>query len=109
VGPRHSGGHTVRGDGNYVRKEVYELFADVRPLEDFLGAICGGVYDRDMQQEAGMLSAMYAVNIGMVAEKRRSYEDGLTKAQEELDGLSGGRSSGFQRRRQPETGVVPQA
>jgi len=70
---------------NYVRKEVYELFADVRPLEDFRGAICGGVYDRDMQQEAGMLSAMYAVNIGMVAEKRRTYEDALTKAQEELD------------------------
>jgi hypothetical protein len=70
---------------NYVRKEVYELFADVRPLEDFRGAICGGIYDRDMQHEAGMLSAMYAVNIGMVAEKRRTYEDALTKAQEELD------------------------
>jgi len=70
---------------NYVRKEVYELFADVRPLEDFRGAICGGIYDRDMLQEAGMLSAMYAVNIGLVAEKRRTYEEALTKAQEELD------------------------
>ena len=70
---------------NYVRKEIYELFADVRPLEDFRGAICGGIYDRNMLHEAGMLSAMYAVNIGLVAEKRRTYEDALTKAQEELD------------------------
>jgi tetratricopeptide (TPR) repeat protein len=70
---------------NYVRKEVYELFADVRPLEDFRGAICGGAYDRDMLQEAGMLSAMYAVNIGLIAEKRGSYEEALAKAQAELD------------------------
>jgi hypothetical protein len=70
---------------NYMRKEVYELFAEVRPLEDFRGAICGGIYDRDMLQEASMLSAMYAVNIGLVAEKRRTYKDELTKAQDELD------------------------
>ncbi|MBZ5729235.1 MAG: hypothetical protein LAP87_30210 [Acidobacteriia bacterium] len=38
-----------------------------------------------MLQEAGMLSAMYAVNIGLVAEKRRAYEDALSIAQEELD------------------------
>ena len=36
---------------NHVRKELYEFFADVRPLEDFRGAICGGTYDRDMLKE----------------------------------------------------------
>ena len=46
-------------------RKLYEFFADVRPLEDFRGAICGGIYDRDMLKEAGMISTMYAVNIGL--------------------------------------------
>jgi len=41
---------------NHVRKELYEFFVDVRPLEDFRGAISGGTYDRDMMKEAGVIS-----------------------------------------------------
>jgi hypothetical protein len=70
---------------NHVRKELYELFADVRPLEDFRGAICGGTYDRDMLKEAGTISAIYAVNIGLLAEKRHAYEKALAEAQSNLD------------------------
>ena len=62
---------------NHVRKELYEFFADVRPLEDFRGAICGGTYDRDMLKEAGVISTVYAVNIGLLAEKRHAYEDAV--------------------------------
>ena len=69
---------------NHVRKELYEFFVDVRPLEDFRGAICGGTYDRDMMKEAGMISTVYAVNIGS-AEKRRLYENAVAEAQSKLD------------------------
>ena len=48
---------------NHVRKELYEFFADVRPLEDFRGAICGGTYDRDILKEAGVISTVYAVRL----------------------------------------------
>jgi hypothetical protein len=70
---------------NHVRKELYEFFADVRPLEDFRGAICGGTYDRDMLKEAGVISTVYAVNIGLLAEKRHAYEDAVREAQSKLD------------------------
>jgi hypothetical protein len=58
---------------------------DVRPLEDFRGAICGGTYDRDMLKEAGMISTVYAVNIGLLAEKRHAYENAVAEAQSKLD------------------------
>lgn len=70
---------------NHVRKELYEIFADVRPLEDFRGAICGGSYDRDMLKEAGTISTVYAVNIGLLAERRHAYEKDLAEAQSNLD------------------------
>ena len=70
---------------NHVRKELYEFFADVRPLEDFRGAISGGSYDRDMLKEAGVISTVYAVNIGLLAEKRHTYEDAVAEAQSKLD------------------------
>ena len=70
---------------NHVRKELYEFFVDVRPLEDFRGAICGGTYDRDMLKEAGMISTVYAVNIGLLAEKRHAYENAVAEAQSKLD------------------------
>jgi hypothetical protein len=70
---------------NHVRKELYEFFTDVRPLDDFRGAICGGTYDRDMLKEAGTISTVYAVNIGMLAEKRHAYEKALAEAQSNLD------------------------
>src|ERR1035438_6592009 len=66
---------------NHVRKELYEFFVDVRPLEDFRGAICGGTYDRDMMKEAGMISTVYAVNIGLLAERRHLYENAVAEAQ----------------------------
>ena len=70
---------------NHIRKELYEFFADVRPLEDFRGAISGGTYDRDMLKEAGTISTVYAVNIGLLAEKRHAYEKALAEAQSNLD------------------------
>ena len=70
---------------NFVRKELDDFFSDVRPLEDFRGAICGGRYDRDIQAEVGMITRMYAVNIGLLLEKRASYQQALAQAQRELD------------------------
>ena len=90
-------------------RRLYEFFADVRPLEDFRGAICGGTYDRDMLKEAGMISAMYAVNIGLLAEKRHAYEDAVAEAQVEagrLPDLEGQRFEGGANERRE---LVPQA
>ena len=86
---------------NHVRKELYEFFADVRPLEDFRGAICGGTYDRDMLKEAGMISTVYAVNIGLLAEKRHAYEDAVARSSIEagrLPDLEGERFEGGSQR-----------
>lgn len=77
---------------NCVRKKINDFFADVRPLEDFRGAICAGNYDRDMYQEAGIISTMYAVNIGLLAEKRQAYERALEQAQKDLEAFSASRS-----------------
>jgi hypothetical protein len=78
---------------NHVRKDLYEFFADVRPLEDFRGAIAGGTYDRDMYQEAGMISSVYAVNIGLIAEKRHVYEAAVADAQSKLEAFPTSKAS----------------
>ena len=70
---------------NFMRKEVHELFSYVRPLEDFRGAICGGAYDREMQREVYMLSKMYAINVGLLMEKRDTYIAAVAVAQKALD------------------------
>ena len=85
---------------NHVRKELYEFFADVRPLEDFRGAICGGTYDRDMLKEAGTISTVYAVNIGLLAEKRHAYEAALAEAQSKLDAFPISKAERFEGGRQ---------
>ncbi|MBV9081300.1 MAG: hypothetical protein JOZ62_01390 [Acidobacteriaceae bacterium] len=70
---------------NFIRKEIDDFFSDVRPLEDFRGAICGGTYDRDMRAEVGLIARMYAVNVGLLMEKRAGYEDAAAAAQHELE------------------------
>ena len=70
---------------NFIRKELDDFFSDVRPIQDFRGAICGGSYDRDMQAEVYQISKLYAVNIGLLLEKRAKYERALAQAQKDLD------------------------
>jgi hypothetical protein len=70
---------------NFIRKELDDFFSDVRPVQDFRGAICGGTYDRDMQTEVYQISKLYAVNIGLLLEKRAKYEQALGEAQKDLD------------------------
>jgi hypothetical protein len=70
---------------NFIRKELDDFFSDVRPTEDFRGAICGGTYDRDMQAEAGTIVRMYGMNISLLLEKRARYEHALLEAQQALD------------------------
>jgi hypothetical protein len=36
-------------------------------------------------KEAGMISTVYAVNIGLLAEKRHAYENAVAEAQSKLD------------------------
>ena len=70
---------------NFIRKELDDFFSDVRPLEDFRGALYGGTYDRDMADEVAMVSRMYAANIGLLSEKRAKYEAAVAEAQKQLD------------------------
>jgi len=70
---------------NFIRKELDDFFSELRPIEDFRGAICGGSYDRDMQAEVGTLARMYGLNISLVLEKRAEYEKALAEAQHALD------------------------
>ena len=70
---------------NFIRKELDDFFSDVRPVEDFRGAICGGSYDREMRDEVYAVNKMYAVNIGLLMEKRAAYVAALASAQTELD------------------------
>ena len=70
---------------NFIRKELDDFFSDVRPTEDFRGAICGGAYDRDMQAEAGAIVRMYGMNISLLLERRARYERALLSAQQTLD------------------------
>jgi hypothetical protein len=70
---------------NFIRKELDDFFSDVRPIQDFRGAICGGTYDRAMQEEAYQISKLYAINIGLLLEKRAKYDQALAQAQRDLD------------------------
>lgn len=70
---------------NFIRKELDDFFSDVRPVEDFRGAICGGSYDREMRDEVYAVNKMYAVNIGLLMEERAAYVAALASAQKELD------------------------
>jgi uncharacterized phage-like protein YoqJ len=70
---------------NFIRKELEDFFAEVRPLEDFRGAICGGIYDREMREEVATMSSFYARNIGQLSKKRVQYEAALAQAQKELE------------------------
>jgi hypothetical protein len=70
---------------NFIRKEIDDFFSDVRPVEDFRGAICGGSYGRDMQEEVSAVSRFYSANIGMMQEKRAGYHAAAAAAQKEFD------------------------
>jgi hypothetical protein len=71
---------------NLLRKEVGEFFSDVRPLSDFRGLIVGvGQYDREMYQQAGMISTVYATNVALIVQKKKKYQAELDEAQAALD------------------------
>jgi hypothetical protein len=43
--------------------------------------------------ESGVISTVYAVNIGLLAEKRHTYEDAVAEAQSKLDAFPTSKAS----------------
>lgn len=70
---------------NIVRKEIAELFSDVRPLADFRGLLSQGEFTREMYEEAGFVSKLYGTNVSLLLEKRQRYIDELQAATKLLE------------------------
>jgi len=66
---------------NMLRKELDDFFSDVRPLADFRGLIVNGQFDREMYAEAGQISRVYGVNIGLIVQKREKYVQAVAQAE----------------------------
>jgi len=50
----------------------------------FRGLIAGDPFSREVYRECGIVSTFYAVNIGLVVERRRKFEKALEEAEAEF-------------------------
>lgn len=65
---------------NVVRKEIEDLFTDVRPLNDFRGLLAQGDFDREMFDQAGFVSRVYGTNVSLLMERRKKYVEEVQAA-----------------------------
>ena len=70
---------------NVMRKEIEDLFSDVRPLGDYRGLLAQGEFSREMFDEAGFVSRVYGTNVSLLLEKRNKYTDEVQAATKLLE------------------------
>jgi len=70
---------------NVMRKEIQDLFSDVRPLGDYRGLLAQGEFSREMFDEAGFVSRVYGTNVSLLLEKRNKYVDEVQAAAKLLE------------------------
>jgi hypothetical protein len=68
----------------FLRKHLNRFFTETAPLSDFRGLIAGDPFSREIYRECGIVSTFYAVNIGLVVERRRKFEKALEEAEAEF-------------------------
>ncbi|MHB8656225.1 MAG: hypothetical protein ACYDA9_20400 [Terriglobia bacterium] len=69
----------------FLRQHLNRFFLETAPLSDFRGLIAGEPFTREIYSECGIMSTFYAVNIGLVAERRTKLEKALEEAQAEFE------------------------
>jgi hypothetical protein len=68
----------------FLRQHLNRFFSETAPLSDFRGLIAGDPFSREIYRECGIVSTFYAVNIGLVVERRRKFEKALEEAEAEF-------------------------
>jgi hypothetical protein len=69
----------------FLRQHLNRFFSETAPLSDFRGLIAGEAFTRGIYRECGVISTFYAVNIGLMAERRKKLEKALEEAEAELE------------------------
>ena len=69
----------------FLRQHLNRFFSETAPLSDFRGLVAGEAFTREIYRECGVISTFYAVNIGLMAERRKKLEKALEEAEAELE------------------------
>lgn len=69
----------------FLRQHLNRFFAEIASLSDFRGLIAGDAFTREIYRECGVISTFYAVNIGLMAERRQRLEKAAAEAEAECE------------------------
>ncbi len=91
----------------FLRQHLNRFFSETAPLSDFRGLIAGEAFTREIYRECGVISTFYAVNIGLIAERRKKLEKALEEAECEVKKQRPRSSERGDLQAQPSPGRVP--